>query len=132
MDMNFEFVWNKPKKIEKMDVHSRKSHVAEATPKQIVAMPSGYRSEDILHSLCIIAEELIKTSEAQATALNNTLSVMKESLNDSKNKTSTKTSTSEDTSKEESGSKEKSSSEESYKDSDEDYENNYCTEDHED
>lgn len=79
--MDFKFGWNDTKKIEKINPSNRKIYVTESTPKEIVTNPSGYRNEDILHSLCLIVKELILTAEEQAKEIENKMEMLNRSLN---------------------------------------------------
>jgi len=80
------FNWETPKKVEQYDPGAKRTYITEATPKYIVQNPYGFRQEDIVHSLAIVASELIEMAEAQARSLRN-IQLMKESVNATKAET---------------------------------------------
>jgi len=80
--MSFE--WDKPIKVEQFDPGSKQTYVTETTPKFVVKNPYGFRSEDILHSLALIASEVIDMTEAQVKAI----TIMESTINGEEEATS--------------------------------------------
>jgi len=73
--MNFEFGWNKPKKVEMLNRGTQQTYLTEVSPKQIIKEPYGFREQDIIHSLCLVLSELIEMQEAQFQTQANQMSL---------------------------------------------------------
>jgi hypothetical protein len=78
------FGWDNPKRVEQINRGTGRTIIVQATPRQIVTEPFGYRSEDIMHSLCLVAAELIAMEDARALSFNKVQTTLRENIQNAK------------------------------------------------